>query len=204
MAPPRPSTERREVVARYVAARLKAQKKRSGRGFQASFARLVGTTPTHISNIITGSRAAGEDSLPGIAAAWRMSVEELERRAHRWIKEGGPLEDEESTAAQFKNRELALDTVGREFSREAHRRLRELRPRHGGDMPARWWIQHLELIEAELRVEREDPLERARRDKDDTDVLRAALKSRQKPPAEGAKRLRRPAASKKHPESGEP
>lgn len=187
------------MVARYVSVRLASQKKREGRGFQARFARLVPTSPTHISNIIDGSRAAGEDVLPGIAAAWRMSVDELRRRAEKWLREGGPIDDDDgggSSATQFRNREIAIDTVGNEFSPEAHRRLRELRPRHGGDMPARWWIAHLELIEAELRVERdESATDRARRDKDDTDAVRAALK-RGPQPREGAKRLRRPAARK--------
>lgn len=173
------------MVARYVSARLAMEKKRAGRGFQASFARLVGTTPTHISNIITGSRAAGEDALPGIAAAWKMSVDELERRAQKWLRDG-VLDDDDSSAAQFENRERALETVGNEFSKDAHRRLRELRPRTGRDMPVSWWIGHLELIEIELRAEREDPTGRARRDQDDTDAIRQALRG-----PDGAKKLPR-------------
>lgn len=173
MAKQRPSEARRDVVAKYISARLGREKSKAERGYQAQLARDTGFAPAHISNVIDGSRAPGEDFVRALADKWQLSLDELAERAKHWLAHGWAESDQPT---RFTNRERAIECVGHEYSKEAVRRVRELRPRAGTDMPVRWWLRHMELLEDEIRWERESLPALERQDVEDTARVRALLK----------------------------
>lgn len=175
----RPDDHERRILAKYVAARLHKEKSEAPHGFQARVARETNFKAPHVSNVIDGSRQAGDSFIKAMAAFWHISLEEMKQRAlhfnlHGWATDV-PI------VPRFPNRDAAITTFGHQFSPESIARLREVTTRSGHDMPSTWWLAHLGLIEEDLRAEQDPEAGERRRGQDLADTERAKGMLRKQP-----------------------
>jgi hypothetical protein len=176
----RPGDRDRRQVAEYVQARLRREAEEEKHGYQAKIARYAKCAPAHVSNVIKGSRKAGESFITAMAAYWGCSSEEMKQRAAHWKLNGWSTEV--PLIPRFPNREAAVTTFGHQFLSESIAKLREISTRSGQDMPSAWWLKHLELVEEDLRAEHDASVAARRKAKDevDTDQVKGALRNPKK------------------------
>lgn len=180
----RPGDQDRRILAKYVAARLHKEKSEAEHGFQAHVAREIGFKSPSVSNVIDGSRRAGEPFIRAMAAFWKISLDELKQRAIHYNVHGWATDV--PIVPRFPNREAAITNFGHQFSQESLARLREVTTRSGQDMPSTWWLAHLGLIEEDLRAELDTVLGERRRGQDAADT-ESAKQLLRKQPAKPAK-----------------
>jgi hypothetical protein len=76
----RRAREREKVIA-YVLARMRAEEKAAGRGWQSELHRRTGMTTAHISSVLGEKRGMGDAFLHAMASYWGMTYAQLEALA---------------------------------------------------------------------------------------------------------------------------